>query len=118
MSFDIEPGQLNRLVTLQSPSATQDAAGAPGTSWTDVVTVWAAIRPPSSAIMRSAREAFVASARRDSVLHEMVIRFRPGVTAAMRATLGARVFDLGVPIDPDEQHEWLVIPAVEGLTNG
>lgn len=116
--IDIDPGQLNKQVTIQVRSSTRDAVGGQVETWADVVTVWAAIRPPSSSIMRSAREVFAASARRDQVLHEMIIRYRPGITAQHRAMLGARALDLGMPIDVDELHEWLVIPAFEGMSNG
>jgi SPP1 family predicted phage head-tail adaptor len=118
MSFDIEPGALNKQLTIQVRGTGKDAAGGQVTTWTDVVTVWAAIRPPTSAIMRSAREVFVAGARRDAVLHEIVVRYGLTITGAHRGKIGARIFDLGMPIDPDEQHEWLVIPATEGLNNG
>lgn len=116
--FEIDPGALNKMITIQARGTGKDGAGGQVVTWTTVATVWAAIRPPTSAVMRSAREVFVASAQRNAVLHEIVVRYGLAITGAHRAVLGSRIFDLGMPIDPDSQQEWLVMSATEGLSNG
>lgn len=74
-----DPGQLNRRLTLQAPSATQDAIGQPLDTWTDVATVWADVRHPNGL------QALKADAPTSTVRASIRIRWRTGVTAAMRA---------------------------------
>lgn len=73
-----DPGQLNRRITLQAPSAGQDALGQPLGTWSDVATVWADIRHPSGL------QALKADAASSTVRASIRIRWRTGVTAAMR----------------------------------
>jgi len=45
--MDIQPGQLDRKITLQSATITRGAAGGRVKTWSDVATVWAKIEMQS-----------------------------------------------------------------------
>lgn len=86
---------LNRRVTLQQRSTSQDALGQPVETWSDVATVWADIRHPSglSAIKADADVSLVKASIR--------IRYRAGLDAGMRAVHGTVVYDIQAVL-PDE----------------
>jgi SPP1 family predicted phage head-tail adaptor len=89
----VKAGSLKRRVTIQSRTASVDAAGQPVLTWADVVTVWGDIRGATG--MGSIRQ----SEPRDGVAVEMNsysirIRYRTGLDAGMRVTSGGEVFDV------------------------
>lgn len=108
----MNPGELNKRVTFQRRVAGADTAGQPLETWELVATLWARIRPLSS------RELVAANAAQSERTHEITIRYRTGMTAAMRAVCAGRVFDLGPPVNAGEKNEWLVLPATEGMSDG
>ncbi|MDB5992403.1 MAG: head-tail adaptor protein [Herbaspirillum sp.] len=82
-------------------------------TWFDfAVNVPAAIRPLSS------RELVAAQAVQSETSHEITIRYRPGITAAMRAVYNGRYFNFSRPLNTEERNIELVIPATEGLNDG
>ncbi len=84
----INAGSLNRRVTLRLPPSGQDAAGQPGTTWTDLVTVWANVRHPSGAeAMRADKDTSINQVR-------VRIRYRTDVTPAARVHDGAAVYQV------------------------
>lgn len=72
-------GRLSRRVTIQERVETQNATGEVVWTWQDVCSVWAEI----SAI--SGREFFSAQQIQSNVTHTILIRYRPGILAKMRA---------------------------------
>lgn len=89
----MKAGNLNRRITIQSRTASVDAAGQPVLTWADVVSVWADIRGATG--MGSIRQ----SEPRDGVAVEMSsysirIRYRTGIDAGMRVVCGSEVFDV------------------------
>ena len=109
----IRAGDLRHRITIQVRPEDRDSFGGQPPVWTDfAVNVPAAIRPLSS------RELFSAQAVQGDTSHEITIRYRAGITAAMRAVYNGRYFNLGPPINTDERNIELVIPATEGLNNG
>lgn len=81
MSASINAGDLDRRITLQSATITKDAVGGPVETWADVATVWASVRPLSSRQIALAQQ--VNAATNLSVL----IRWRAGLSSALRVTL-------------------------------
>jgi SPP1 family predicted phage head-tail adaptor len=106
------PVQLNKRVEFQEKPSTKNSFGEQSDDWTPVVTLWANIRPLSS------REVIAAQATQAETTHEITIRYRAGIEAKMRGVYGARVFDLGPPVNVGERNVWLVFPATEGVSNG
>lgn len=81
-------GRLDRRITLQSVTRTQDAAGQAIESWADLATCWAEVRPVRGA------EAVAGGERQATSLREFRIRWREGVTPQYRIVFEARNYDI------------------------
>lgn len=99
--MSLEAGRLDKRVTLQAHGITQDANGTPVEGWSDVATVWAAVEPLSG------REFFAAAQVQAEQMQRITIRYRTGVTTAMRVAWAGRLFDITAVIDWRERHEAL-----------
>lgn len=108
----MQSGKLNRRVTLQSQSATPDTYGAPALTWTDFATVWAHVSPVTG------RESFAGQALYAEVDYQILIRYRTGVVAKMRAVYGGGYYDIQAVIDKDQDHRLLNLLCKSGLTDG
>jgi len=102
---------MRHRITLQSPSAELDATGQPA-SWNDVATVWAAVEP-----LRG-REYFAAQQVNAETTTRIRIRYRAGVTSAMRGRYGSRTYDIVSVIDVDERHVELQLMCTERKGGG
>lgn len=101
--------QFNHRVTLQSNVKVQDpATGYMTQSWVDVAKVYAAVAP------LSAREFVAAQAVQADVTTRITIRYRAGVTAAMRILHDGKVYNItGVLPDAKSGREYLTLPCTE-----
>lgn len=108
----MQAGHLNRRITLQQRTAGQDATGQPVQTWTDVATVWAGIKA------KTGRELDLAKSVQSEVSHTITIRYRTGISAAMRAVLGTRIFNIAAVIDRYDAHRFLQLEVSEGVNNG
>lgn len=100
-------GTLNKQITIQSPSTTQDDYGQPTTDWTDLMTTWASIRAATS------KEVYAASGFTSQLSHIITIRWRPGVQANQRIAYRGRVFEIQTVADPDESRVELNLLCLE-----
>lgn len=103
----MKAGILNKQVTLQTESRSSDSAGGATVTWGDTATVWAAIDP------KSALERFEAEQLNAKVSHVITIRYRSGVTSAMRVKYGSRTFNILAPVNPLEKNEELRLECEE-----
>lgn len=108
----MRPGELRRQVQIQQRNSTQDSFGQRVQTWATVATTWADIQPLSG------RELETAQAVRSEVTHTVVIRYRPGVTAAMRVVYQGRYFNVLSVIDVDTRHKVMQLLCSEGLNDG
>lgn len=74
----IPAGDFDERVTLQAATLSKDAVGGPVETWADTVTVWARVRP------LTARQVAQAQQVSADVRKAVTIRYRTGITAAMR----------------------------------
>ena len=81
-------GPLNQRVTIKSRQAGQDAAGQPNGSWADVATVWASVRHGTGS--ETIRAGETSSLTKASIR----IRWRAGITPAMRVHHGSDVYEI------------------------
>lgn len=90
----LRAGTLNRKVTIQQQTSSQDAGGQPLEVWTPVATVWADIRNPTGmgAIRADAQAAVVKTSIR--------IRWRTDIEAGMRVVHGTTIYEIGAVL-PD-----------------
>lgn len=108
----LRSGDLRRRVTIQQRTATQDTFGQSSVTWTDLFSCWADIQPMNG------RELLAAQAQQFEVTHQVVIRWRSGVTPAMRVVYQGRFMDVQSVIDVDTQHRRLTLMCSEGLNRG
>lgn len=108
-------GDLRHRVTLQKQVTAQDqqtGAMLPPT-WVDFATVWASVEA------LSARDLIAAQGAQSEVVARIVIRYRPGVDATMRALHRGRIYNIhGALPDAKSGLEYLTLPVSEGLNNG
>lgn len=87
-SGNIDPGRLDRRVSLQMPLRTRDAAGGAITAWVDAGSVWASKLPVGGGRMYAAEAKHFES----SLVYR--IRARPDVVAGWRLVHGDDVFEI------------------------
>lgn len=108
MSVDI--GELRHRITLQGPPVKQaDGMGGGRLLWPDVATVWASIEPAR------ANERFRHSQIESETTHVITIRYRAGVTSAMRVQFGSRFFRILGVRTPSEIKSHLLLDCLEVL---
>lgn len=98
---------MDKRVTLQSVSRASDGQGGFTESWADTATVWAAFAPASG------YEKMIAGQMKSEISHNVLMRYRPGVTTKMRIAWGARTFDIKEVINVDEANRTLKLKCVE-----
>lgn len=79
---------LNRIVSIQTPTATQDAAGQPIPTWATLATVWANIRHLNGS------ETIKADAEASTVKASIRILRRTDINASMRVVLGSTNYQI------------------------
>ena len=104
-------GNLRRQVLIQQRGATVDTYGQRSTTWSDLVTTMADIQPLQG------RELELAQAINAEVTHLVVMRYRPGITAAMRVVYQGRRFAIHSVMDVDTRHKTLQLACAEGLAD-
>lgn len=95
----MEPGKLNRKVSIRQRGSTQDEVGQPVETWTEIATPWANIR------QRTGAEALRGDKDVSMVQTSIRIRRRTDVTAAMRVYHGSTVYEIKAVLDDAENRE-------------
>ena len=105
----LKAGNLRHRIALQRKQQTQNPqTGAMVTTWVTEATVWAAVEP------LSAREFIAAQAVQSDVSVRIRVRYRPGITSAMRLLHDGKVYNItGVLADKDSGREYLTLPCSE-----
>lgn len=101
-------GDLRKRVTIQAETPTTDNAGGYALAWTDVMTVWADIKPSSG------QKVFTDSHLEGHVTHHITMRYQTGITTDMRVTYNSRLFNIRAALNTDEQNHWLELLVEEG----
>lgn len=102
----MNPGTLNSRITIKERAAGQDAIGQPVETWVDIATVWASI------LHQKGIEAIKSGANTSIVHASLRIRYRVGVTAAMRAHHGATVYQIKAVLPHGKEHIDLVCEVI------
>lgn len=107
----IDAGKLRQRITFQKFDGQRDDYGDPldaeDEHWSGVVTTWAAIDPISG------REFYSAGQSQSEVTHKVRLRYRPGITTALRIFWKGRKFKILSIIDWEERHESLMLMCKE-----
>lgn len=98
----VSTGDLRHRVTFQAAQKAPDGRGGWITTWVDVSTVWAAVQA-----LRPF-ERIQAQQTQTGVTHQVITRFRNGLSASMRIAYDGRyLYIQGPPVDPDGKRRWL-----------
>lgn len=100
-------GRLRHRLTLEAASRAPDGGGGAAETWTAVAQVWGRVEPTGGT------EIADAGGLGGRISHEITLRFRTGLTPAMRLVSGSRRFGIVAVIDIDEHHRWLKCLCVE-----
>jgi SPP1 family predicted phage head-tail adaptor len=103
----MNPGTLNRRITIQQLTTGKDDEGFPTESWNDFYSCWAAVEPLKG------REYFQAAAFNAENTVRFRIRYRSGIKPDMRIVYDKRVFDIISVIDINEAHKEIHLMAKE-----
>jgi len=102
-----QAGEMRKRITIQLPSTAPTESGETTGETEAVCTVWAKVKPLGG------REAWLAQAQQSTSTHKINIRYYPGITPAMQAVIGSRVFNFTSVNDIGEVHRELEIMATE-----
>lgn len=112
-------GRLDKRVTIQRRTATQDSYGQELDSWTTIAQVWAQVKPlGGKERMRNA--AMVV----ESILtHTVTVRYSdtlmpPLEADAWRILYGSRIFNISTSRDVEEDRRFIEFDCTEGSVNG
>ncbi len=89
----MKAGELDQRVTLQRREQGEDEAGQPFEDWLPYLSAWAAVYP-----LRG-REIVAADAVASITDVRVILRYRPGITPAMRVQHGADTYRIESVID-------------------
>lgn len=92
---------LRHRLTLEETERVSDGAGGFTESWVAIATVSATIQPSGGG------ESLESGRLAGRVTHAVTLRYRAGVTPAMRFRMGTRVFHILAAFDVDERKSWL-----------
>jgi len=111
--------RLRHKLTLQQEIQTPDGAGGSSKSWEDVADLWAEIIPivgaGASSSKGSGKEILLAGQVQAEVSHRILLRYRDGVTPAMRLVFESRIFNIRAVADIDEKRDTLQLLVQEGV---
>lgn len=103
----MNPGLLNKRVTIEAPVETPDGAGGLARSFSAVATVWARFEPSGGT------EVIEATCEAQRLGYRVTIRRRAGLTAGHRLNRGGRLFDVHAVEDHEEWPHLLVLSVRE-----
>lgn len=101
-------GDLKKVISIEQHSSTSDGMGGVTEAWTTFASsVWAAIWPVS------AKERIQADQEQMTISHRIRIRYRTGVTPAMRIKYGTKYFNITSVINVGSENRVIDILATE-----
>lgn len=99
----LKAADFHHRVTFQRNTNAANSFGETVETWVDFVTLWSALEPLSGRRLWEAKQAF---ADCSGIIHT---RYYPGITSAMRAKFGTRIFQIQAIINNDERNRELII---------
>lgn len=108
----MQAGLLRDRITIQVRSTTDDAAGEPALIWATFAAVWA------NATDMTGREYIAGQAITNVVTTTIIIRYRAGVTAAMRVVMRGVTYNIQAVIEPENKRREMHLMCVRNVANG
>ena len=109
----MQAGLLRDRVTIQIRSSVDDAAGEPTLSWSDF-----AVGIHANVSDMTGKEFFAAQEITNAVNTTIVIRYREGITAAMRAVSRGVIYNIQAVIEPENKRREMHLMCVRNVSNG
>ncbi len=106
----LKAGEFDQRITIQQPATGQDAYGQPNTGWVDVIAIWA------KKMDLTGREYLAAASTQHEVTTKIIIRYRAGITAAMRVVHGSDLYNIAAVLTQDKVVCTLM--CMRGVNNG
>jgi SPP1 family predicted phage head-tail adaptor len=103
----MEAGKLNKRITIQQQSTTQDSYGEAVNTWTTFATVWAAINPIIG------KEFFASDIVNSKVTTKIRIRYLSGLLPKMRAVYGSKNYDIKAIMNIAEKNAQMLLMCEE-----
>ena len=110
--------RLRHRLTLQQEVQASDGAGGYTRSWEDIAELWGEIIPltgSGSSARGSGKETLFAEQMQSEISHRILLRYRSGVTTAMRLQYENRLFNIRMVADINERHNTLELLVQEGV---
>lgn len=110
----LDPGELVHRITIEQPKYTQNTTtGERQTKWVNF-----ASDVPSKVSPLSANEFIAAQATQSKVSARILIRYRPGINAAMRIKHRGAIYNIeGILPDNESGLEWITMPCSAGASD-
>lgn len=108
-------GSLRHQIIIQqlvAGSPQQLPNGEPDKAWTDYVTAWASVDPVTG------KEPFMAQEHLSVVSHKVRIRYRVGITAAMRVSFRGQYYDIKAVLNWGMRDKELLLLCEQGANEG
>ena len=102
-------GKMRHRVVVQSFIETQDDAGQPIKTYSDLDTVWAKVTPLTG------KERVEAAQVRAEVTHSVMIRYRAGLKPKMRLVYDGQILEIAAVINLREEDRWMQIACIERI---
>lgn len=109
MAARFDPGQLRHKLTLQQCDHAPDVEGGFTVQWTDVTTMWAALKPVSADVLLRAGIDEV------DISHRIIVRHTEIILPDMRFNLNGRIFTVRTTNDLDETARYTAVLTREGV---
>lgn len=109
----MQAGQLRDRITIQVRSTVDNAAGEPTLSWTDFAAGIAA-----NVTDMSGREYIAGQSITNAVTTTIIIRYRAGVTAAMRVLSRGVTYNIEAVIEPENKRREMHLMCLRNVSNG
>ncbi len=106
--------RLRHRLTLQQEIQTADGAGGYTRTWQDIADLWAEINPANAKSLYG-RERLYAGQLQSEISHKVTIRYRSGITTAMRLLFGNRAFNIRAISNIQESNETIELLVEEGV---
>ena len=108
----VAAGSLNQRVTFQRPLVAKDDHGAITQTWSDLMVVWAELKPLSG------REERIAGRLSSALTHQITVRYQrlfddPQQVAQLRVSYRGREFQVHSAINEGEARERVILLATE-----
>ncbi len=106
--------RLRHRLTLQQEVKTADGAGGYSRSWTNIADLWAEISPISNRVIYG-EEKLYAGHIEARISHKITIRYRSGLSTAMRLLFESRVFNIRAISFVNEDKDLVELLVEEGV---